>query len=333
VTPAGVAEKGVSKKNRMSENPPEGLLLALEGGGTRSQAVLMDRGGRLLGSASAGPVNTNFVSFDAARQAVLSAVQGVLQSAAAPGTTVSYFISSLVGPHFGGETFGALCPQADYLYYHELQVVFARAGLYRPHGVGLVAATGSTAWGVRSDDGRELLLGGWGALLGDQGSAYDIGQQALRAAVLAYEGRSPAPTGLVEALCLHFNLDQADLRPALIELTYQKPLSRAEIAALAPLVARLAGEGDAIAGRILAAAAADLADLALSTAGHLFAPAEAFDVVAAGGLLNAGDLILAPLRERLHSAHPAAAFHLGLASPAESLARLALANLAGVMNG
>ena len=314
----------------MPELLPEGLLLALEGGGTRSQAVLMDRGGRVLGSAIAGPVNNNFVSYEAARQAVLSAVQDALQAAGAPGDAVRYFVSSLVGPHFGAETFGLLCPQAEYRYYHEMQVVFARAGRYHPHGVGLVAATGSTAWGVRADDGRELLLGGWGALLGDQGSAYDIGQQGLRAAVLAYEGRSPAPTGLVEALCLHFGLERANLRPALIELTYQKPLSRAEIAALAPLIARLAGEGDAVAATILSTAAADLADLTLSTAAHLFSPAEAFDVVAAGGLLNAGDLILGPLRQRLLGAYPAAALHLGLASPAESLARLALENLPGV---
>jgi glucosamine kinase len=310
-----------------SKSNPENLILALEGGGTRSQAVLVDREGRLLQSATAGPVNTNFVRYDEARQAVLTAVQAVLQAAGVEGEAVTYFVSSLVGPRFGAETFGALCPHAEYLYYHELQVVFARAGLYHPHGVGLVGATGSTAWGVRSDDGREVLLGGWGALLGDQGSAYDIGQQALRAAVLAYEGRAPAPTRLVEVLCSHFGLDYDRLRPALIELTYQKPLSRAEIAGLAPLITRLAGEGDELAGRITAGAANDLANLALSTAGQLFSLTEAFDVVMAGGLVNAGDLILAPLRRCLLNAYPHSVFHLGVASPAESLARLALASL------
>jgi N-acetylglucosamine kinase-like BadF-type ATPase len=151
--------------------------------------------------------------------------------------------------------------------------------------------------------------------------------QGLRAAVLAYEGRSPVPTGLVEAVCLHFGLDRGNLRPALIDLTYHKPLSRAEIAGLAPLVTRLAGRGDEMAGRIIAGAANDLADLALNTAGRLFSPAEAFDVVMAGGLVNAGDLILAPFGRRLQSAYPTASFHLGVASPALSLAQLALSNL------
>jgi len=302
-------------------------LLALEGGGTRSQAVLVDRDGRFLQSAVSGPVNTNFVRYDDARQAVLAAVQTVLQEAEAPGEAVGCFVSSLVGPRFGAETFGALCPRASYIYYHEMQVVFARAGLYWPHGVGLVAATGSTAWGVRRDDGREVLLGGWGALLGDQGSAYDIGQQGLRAAVLAYEDRSPAPTRLVEAVCDHFGLNRENLRSALIELTYQKPLSRAEIAGLAPVITRLAAQGDEMAGRIMAGAASDLANLAVSTARGLFSPSEAFDVVMAGGLVNAGNVILAPLRRCLHTAYPNSTFLLGVASPAESLARLALANL------
>jgi N-acetylglucosamine kinase-like BadF-type ATPase len=311
----------------MLRNRSDRLLLALEGGGTRSQAVLVDLDGRLLQSASSGPVNTNFVPYDEARQAVLSAVQAVLQASGVPGEAVGYFVSSLVGPRFGAETFGPFCPHAEYVYYHELNVVFARAGLYHPHGVGLVAATGSTAWGKRSDDGREAFLGGWGALLGDEGSAYAIGQQGLRAAVLAGEGRAPAPTSLVEAVCLHFGLDRSNLRPTLIDLAYQKPLSRAEIAGLAPLVTRLAGQGDEMAARITAGAANDLADLALSTARRLFSPAEAFDVVMAGGLVNAGDLILAPFRRRLQSAYPNSTFHLGLDSPALSLARLALSNL------
>jgi len=136
------------------------LILALEGGGTRSQAALLDGMGKVLGIQDAEGVNTNFVSIEVARQAVQRAVHGVLQASGIEGGGITHFVTSLVGASFGVETFGGLCPGAEFHYFPEMRVVFARAGLYRPHGVGLVAATGATAWGVRRDDRREVFAGG-----------------------------------------------------------------------------------------------------------------------------------------------------------------------------
>jgi N-acetylglucosamine kinase-like BadF-type ATPase len=141
-------------------------LIALEGGGTRSQAALMDFQGCVLHIHESTDVNTNFVAFEEAKKAVLQAVSGALQAAQILGDQVSEFVAALVGPKFGPEVYAPLLPKARYHYYGEREVVFARAGIYRPHGVALVAATGATAWGVRADDGRHTALGGWGSLLG-----------------------------------------------------------------------------------------------------------------------------------------------------------------------
>ena len=305
----------------------QGYLLALEGGGTRSQAALIDSAGRVLQALESGDVNTNFVSFKQAQKAVLSSVAGALQAAEVSGESVSHFAAALVGPDFGAETFGRLCPHAVYHYYNERDVVFARAGFYRPHGVGVVAATGATAWGVRADDGRKAAFGGWGALLGDEGSAYAMGLAGLRAAVRAYEGRASAPTQLVEAICQHFNLTETTFHQGLIQMAYQKPLSRAEIATLAVIVTRLAQQGDLLALRITAKVSADLKALALHAARSLFIPAETFDLVLAGGLANAGELVLAPLRQGLAQEFPRAVFHIGNEAPAVALGRLALYDL------
>ena len=299
-------------------------LLALEGGGTRSQAAILDYTGRLVQVNDSADVNTNFTSLQAAKEAVLSAVSGALQSAAIAGESITHFISALVGPRFGTELLGALVPNASYRYYGEMQVVFARAGLYRPHGVGVVAATGATAWGVRSDDGRQIILGGWGSLLGDEGSAYAAGLLALRGAVRAYEGRETVPTRLVEVLCQQLGFPIESFRTELVRLAYQKPLSRAEIAGLAGLVTHLAAEGDPLAARITSKVANDLASLALHAALHLFQPAQAFDVAAAGGLFNAGELILGPLRAKLTEKFPLARLIVGTQAPAAALGRLAL---------
>jgi N-acetylglucosamine kinase-like BadF-type ATPase len=303
-----------------------GYLVALEGGGSHSQAAVLDPGGRILHISDAAGVNTNFVSFQDAQEAVWQVVSSALDAARVPGEQVSLFVSALVGPRFGAELFGSLLPNARYHYYDERDVVFARAGIYTLHGVAVVSATGATAWAVRADDGRRVSLGGWGSLLGDEGSAYAAGLLGLRAAVRAFEGRAE-PTGLVDALCQHFHIRRETFQHDMIRVAYQKPLSRAEIAALAVLVTRLAAGGDPTACQIIDKVAMDLANLALHAARRLFHPAETFPVAAAGGLFNAGPVVVKPLQEGLSREFPHASLVLGSAEPAAALGRLALDDL------
>lgn len=302
---------------------PDDLWLALEGGGTRSQAALLDSGGRVLHVVDSADVNTNFTALQASQQAVLAAVTNVLRGVQLSGDRVTRYVSALIGPRFGAELLGEILPHARYQYYEEGAVVFARAGFYRPHGVAAVAGTGATTWAVRADDGRQVVFGGWGSLLGDEGSAYALGLAGLRAVVRAFEGRSVASTPLLPAIRQHFGLTEATFREELVYLAYQKPLSRAEIAGLATVVTRLAGQGDPLAVQLTAAVSADLAALTLHAARSLFSPGERFDVVVAGGLTNAGELLLAPLRQGLAQEFPQAIFAVGTEAPAVALGRLA----------
>jgi N-acetylglucosamine kinase len=305
----------------------QGYLVTLEGGGTRCQAAVLDGEGRVIQLASAGGVNTNFVSCQQAQEAAWQAVSGALGAAGVAGEQVHLIVLALVGPRFGAELFSELLPNTSYQYYNERDVVFARAGIYTLHGVAVAAGTGATAWAIRSDDGRQAFIGGWGALLGDEGSAYAVGLLGLRAAVRAFEGRETQPTRLVEAVCQHFDIQLENFRPEMVHLAYQKPLSRAEIAALAVLVTRLASEGDGIACRIVEKAAGDLAGLGLHAARQLFQQNEVFPVVAAGGLCNSGEMILKPLRDGLAQEFPGASFLVGSEAPAVALGRLALDGL------
>lgn len=301
-------------------------IIALEGGGSHSQAAVMDMGGCVLHVSDSAEVNTNFVSFQDAQEAVWQAVSKTLQAAQVPGEKICYLVSALVGPRFGPELFGSLFPNTRYLYYEEQDVIFAQAGIYELHGVALTASTGATAWGVRSDDGRRVTMGGWGSLLGDEGSAYAAGLLGLRAAVRAFEGRE-APTGLVDALCAHFGIRRETFHHDMIYLAYQKPLTRAEIAGAAVPVTRLAAAGDEVAARIVRKVAGDLSALALHAARRLFAPQEHFPVAAGGGLLKAGPLITAPLEDALRLEFPNARLALCASQPAPALGLLALDDL------
>jgi N-acetylglucosamine kinase-like BadF-type ATPase len=304
----------------------ESYLVALEGGGSHSQAAVLDRTGRVLQISDAAGVNTNFVTFEEAQEAVWQAVSATLEAANVPGEQVSHFVSALVGPRFGPELFGSLIPNARYGYYDERDVIFARAGIYVLHGVAVDAATGATAWAVRADDGRRISMGGWGSLLGDEGSAYAAGLLGMRAAVRAFEGREQ-PTGLVDALCQHFGIRRETFQHDMIRIAYQKPISRAEIAALAVLVTRQAEAGDPLASRIVTKVTRDISALALHAARRLFGAEESFPVAAAGGLFKAGPIIWKPLEEAVQREFPHARLALGSDEPAAALGRLALDDL------
>jgi N-acetylglucosamine kinase-like BadF-type ATPase len=305
-------------------DPGSGLLLAVEGGGTRSQAALLNEAGRVLAIAESGDVNVNFTAPERARDAVSTAIEEVLAAAVADQVTHVAWAAGM--PDLVRVLLDERFPRARLHLHSERDVVFARGDQYRPHGVGVVVATGATAWAVRRDDGREAMAGGWGALLGDEGSAWAIGLMGLRAAARAWDLREE-PTALVEATRRHFGLRDADFRGALVALAYRKPLSRSEVAGFAPEVTRLATTGDAVAARIVEKVARDLAALVLHTAGRLFLPAEPFDVVVAGGLVNAGELALGPLRHDLATRYAMATFHVGHEEPAVALGRLALYDL------
>jgi N-acetylglucosamine kinase-like BadF-type ATPase len=304
----------------MSDN----LWLALEGGGTRSQAALLDGVGHVVHIVNSADVNMHFTTLQESQAAVLAAVKGVLRGAQISGARVTHFVSALVDARFGAELLGEILPNASYHYYEEQTVVFARAGLYRPHGVAVVAGTGATAWAVRAGDGRECVYGGWGSLLGDEGSGYALGLAGLRAAIRVFEGRAEAPSRLFTAVLRHFGFAEPTFREDLVFLAYHKPLTRAEIAALAAVVTGLAAQGDPLAARLTAEAAADLTALALHAARRLFRPEEPFDVAVAGGLTNAGELLLGPFRQGFAQEFPRAILHIGAEPPAVALGRLAL---------
>jgi N-acetylglucosamine kinase-like BadF-type ATPase len=304
-----------------------GYLVALEGGGTRCQAVVVDWQGHLLGQGRGGDVNTNFVPFEDARNAVLLAVDKALLQAGIKGEQVGWLVSALVGPKFGAEVFSERLPVVQYRYLRESDIVFARAGIFRPHGVGVVAATGATAFAIRQDNGRQTAVGGWGALLGDEGSAYAMGLLGLRAAVRAFEGRLPQPTRLVEAVCDHYGIDRAAFQGQLVRLAYQPAISRMKVAGFAAQVSRLAQEGDTCAQAIVAKVIADLAALAVHAGKRLFTSDETFDIVIAGGLINAGELVTRPFTRTLAQAFPHAAVLTGTEDPAVASARRALFDL------
>ena len=154
-------------------------------------------------------------------------------------------------------------------------------------GIALICGTGSLAWG-RNAAGEIRRSGGWGYLLGDEGSAFSIARAGLQAATQSADGRRP-PTHLLPELVSVCQLkDPAEL----IEFVYSSPAPREQIARLAETVFRVAETGDACARSILDTAARQLAEMLVSVRTNLKLPVQGIPVALTGSVLTNQPLFL-----------------------------------------
>lgn len=152
-----------------------------------------------------------------------------------------------------------------------------------PDGVGvvLIAGTGSIAYGIDAT-GRTARSGGWGYLLGDEGSAFWLGHAAVRQGIRAADGRGPATT-LYDRICRKLGFATAS---DLVDWFYVQELSRTRVAQLASVVEEAAEEGDAAAVDLLDQASGHLARAAQSVVRQLEFPGT-FPLVLSGGAYKA----------------------------------------------
>jgi len=153
-------------------------------------------------------------------------------------------------------------------------------------GLIVIAGTGSFAFG-RNAEGRTVRAGGWGYVFGDEGSAFDIVRQALRAALRFEEGWGPSSSLRQSLLAASEARDANDL----LHRFYTDAYPRSRVATLAPLVDRAANEGDAIAQNVIEQAATALAGLAGAVRAQLFRAGEPARVSYIGGVFRSSRLL------------------------------------------
>lgn len=236
------------------------LLLGIDGGGSKTRVLLADRDGNLRGVGTAPSSNYQSVGWEAATNALHTAIGAALHHAA-PNDTVAAACFGLAGVDRPAdrEEYTAWVRQQAYAprftIVNDAELVLA-AGTPAGWGVALICGTGSICYG-RSPDGRTTRAGGWGYLLGDEGSGYDIGVQALRLATQTADGRASAQR-VLSAILEHWQLDDPS---ELIGYVYRPETTRATIAALGGSIAALASHGDGDASAIMSGAARELGRL------------------------------------------------------------------------
>lgn len=279
------------------------LYLGVEGGATLTTGVLVDPDGAEVARRTGGPANLHSVGGEAARDAVAELVCGLLGDA---------------GVGWGGVASSALCMaglrrESDRERWREIAErvgipsplrlthdAAAALAAGSPSGAGIlvICGTGSLVYG-RREDGREHRVGGRGPLLGDEGSGFDIGHRALRAAARAADGLG-RPTALTAAILRQAGVDGLeDL------LDWANPFAKDRVASLAPAVCEAASQGDAVARDIVAGAASSLARAVDAVWRRLWGDAEATPLVVLwGGVLRHQPVLRDALVARLKETRP-----------------------------
>lgn len=256
-------------------------IAGVDGGGTKTTLLWQSPDGQTVGRESFGPLNINGTD-RAAQEVLFSALAASLRQ---KGRCLALCIGAagvsnprlkqMIERAMAAAGVDRWCLAGD----HEIALAGALEG---EPGCALIAGTGSIC--VGSDGaGHTVRAGGWGHLIGDEGSGYALGRDALRAVTRAWDGwgRSTVLTGLLDS-----QLGLGD-RQSVVSYVYDGDKSR--LAALAPLVERAATDGDETARDIIEDNAWALAKLAQGVAQRLGIGRG--EIVMLGGLLESETLL------------------------------------------
>ncbi len=233
-------------------------FLGVDGGGSKTTAVVYSSDGKYVCSASGDSINYCSVGLENARQAMAEIISRL---------SVKEFDCAVIGSAaLGGrasaeetESFcGGIINSKKIIMDSDLYIALEAADS-EGECAAVISGTGSMAV-MRNADGEIKTAGGWGYILGDEGSGYSIGLCGIKAAIRGFENTAPQ-TALTQKCLDYFEITNIY---DLIDLYYNKSVSRKITAAFAKEVIASAENGDSVANQIVESEAYALAETVLS---------------------------------------------------------------------
>jgi glucosamine kinase len=290
-------------------DPDARFVMGIDGGATKTLAAVLDLRANVLHLGHAGPSNEDAVGAQKAVQALLAAADEAITRAGIAADDLSGAVLAVAGTDTASVAEHVASARTErWLVVNDVVGAWATATGAGP-GVAVISGTGSNVFGVGGvgADARAWRAGGWGHLLGDEGSGYWLGVQSIKAALRDREASGPA-TAQSEAACAFFRMPSVE---AVASHVYSKPLTKGEIAAFATETARVAAAGDAIArelyergARELAAQVAAVIDQSALGAGG--DSPDGFPVGLIGSAFKAGEVFVEPLARAVREHAPQA---------------------------
>jgi N-acetylglucosamine kinase-like BadF-type ATPase len=308
----------------------QNAVIGIDGGGTKTEAVIMDAAYRVLGSGISGPSNPLRVGIANAAAAVREAIDKACEAAQLRRSDIQWAEVGLAGARREGLRSRMREALSD-TGIGEIEVVGdADIALYGATdgepGLVVIAGTGSICCGINGN-GKQLCAGGWGPIVGDEGSASWIARRALSAIARGTDGRGPE-TVLATAAIAYFHISAAD---DLSTAIYAPTLTNERIAGFARRVAKAGRAKDQVALEILAQAGKELGIAAAAVIRRLKMECELFQVAFVGGVFSdGGELVLSSMREQVKAIAPKAYLAPPRFSPAVAAARMAREHLSHV---
>jgi len=301
-------------------------VLGLDAGGTKTVCLLADAHGRILAEGRGPGANLHVAGELAVEKVLHEVMETAIGDRAITPDAICLGIAG-VDRDDEARTVGAIMRRIG----HKSRVLVVNdalvalvAGAGDAPGIVIIAGTGSIAYG-RNAAGEAARAGGWGHMIGDEGSGYWIGREALAAVMRAADGRGPA-TALTSDILAHFTVEDVSRLPRIV---YDREMPRVSVAALGPIVQRVADQGDAVATRILERAAEELVLAAQSVASRLEMRGDEFTFYLAGGAFRVVPWLADELSRRLVEVAPRGQVQVLDDEPAVGAVWLALAEARG----
>ncbi|MDD8018025.1 MAG: BadF/BadG/BcrA/BcrD ATPase family protein [Bacteroidota bacterium] len=299
------------------------FIIGMDGGGTKTHAVIANLNGDILAEHTAGPSNFQIIGVEKTAEAIYSLIGLCCESVEC---SVDQIVSVVLGLTGAGRV-GDQKRMADGLKKYsakrnvrlkkiivESDARIALEGAFKgDSGIILIAGTGSIAFG-KDAKGNVHRVGGWGRILGDEGSGYFIGRLGMTAVAHELDGRGEK-TKLSTMIAKKFRLtDQSEIITAVYKDNF-------DIASIAPLVLKGAEENDAVCRMIVEQSAIELAEHVEVAAKMISASMQTkvkskIHLAFIGGLIANETLLSELLRNYLSSNFPSIEIIQPMASPA-----------------
>lgn len=275
-----------------------GMILSVDGGGSKLRMVLFDDEFHLLEKGMSGGVNINQTSLKDSRANVVDCLGQVFRGK--PLVHMDRLYVVFVGPvNILYEELAKYVTVGEIVTLSEAKAGLL-AGALQEEGILALAGTGSDVFYVREEQALNSVVGAWGPILGDQGSGTWIGQKALRGVVAAIEGWGK-PTMIHELIRREWKLEK-DFD--MVHIIHRSMAPFRMVASVTPLVGEAAYAGDPVALQILRKAGLMMAIQTDCLIRRQRIPEQYRHVVCCGGAWKAHPSMFAAFHERLQKLYP-----------------------------
>jgi N-acetylglucosamine kinase-like BadF-type ATPase len=280
-------------------------FLGADLGATKTHSLIVDETGRALGFGESGPGNHETVGYDGMFHAMYESMEQALHVAGLTRADITGAGFGVAGFDWSSEyeitakTIDRLGLTTPYRFVNDA-VLGLVAGSEEGWGVVVVSGTGSNGRGWDREHKREGRVTGHGVMMGEGAGGTELMHRCMQLVGYSWSKRGPK-TAIADALIAH--VGAKDLEDLLRGYTmYEYDLG----AYAAPIVFRVANEGDQVARELIHWAGCELGELANAIIRQLEFEELVFDVVMTGSMFKGGAILIDPMRETIHKLAPKA---------------------------